>query len=41
MTNQLPIVGKSMMPMGYHYAHFGADSNRAVQEGNYAVNSAQ
>ena len=29
------------MPMGYHYAHFGADSNRAVQEGNYAVNSAQ
>ena len=31
----------NMMPMGYHYAHFGADSNRAVQEGNYAVNSAQ
>lgn len=31
----------NMMPMGYHYAHFGADSNKAVQEGNYAVNSAQ
>ena len=31
----------NMMPMGYHYAHFGVDSNRAVQEGNYAVNSAQ
>ena len=31
----------NMMPMGYHYAHFGADSNRAVQEGNYAVSSAQ
>lgn len=31
----------SMMTMAYHYAHFGADSNRAVQEGNYAVNSAQ
>lgn len=27
--------------MAYHYAHFGADSNRAVQEGNYAVNSAK
>ena len=31
----------NVVPMGYHYAHFGADSNRAVQEGNYAVNSAQ
>ena len=31
----------NMMPMGYHYTHFGSDSNRAVQEGNYAVNSAQ
>ncbi|WP_300123067.1 GH25 family lysozyme, partial [Lactobacillus sp.] len=31
----------NMMPMGYHYAHFGADSSKAVQEGNYAVNSAQ
>lgn len=31
----------NMMPMGYHYAHFGSDSNRAVQEGNYAVSSAQ
>src|SRR5699024_12362667 len=30
-----------MMTMGYHYTHFGSDSNRAVQEGNYAVNSAQ
>ena len=30
----------NMMPMGYHYAHFGADSNRAVQEGNYAVKPA-
>ena len=30
-----------MMPAGYHYAHFGADSNRAVQEGNYTVNSAK
>ena len=31
----------NMMTMGYHYTHFGSDSNRAVQEGNYAVNSAQ
>ncbi|WP_270253742.1 GH25 family lysozyme, partial [Lactobacillus johnsonii] len=31
----------NMMPMGYHYTHFGSDSNRAVQEGNYAVNSAK
>lgn len=30
-----------MMPAGYHYAHFGADRNRAVQEGNYTVNSAK
>ena len=29
------------MTMRYHYTHFGSDSNRAVQEGNYAVNSAQ
>ena len=31
----------NMMTMGYHYTHFGSNSNRAVQEGNYAVNSAQ
>ena len=31
----------NMLIMGYHYAHFGADSNRAVQEGNYTVNSAK
>ena len=31
----------NMLTMGYHYAHFGADSNRAVQEGNYTVNSAK
>lgn len=31
----------NMMTMGYHYAHFGADSNRAMQEGNYTVNSAK
>ena len=31
----------NMLIMGYHYAHFGADSNRAVQEGNYAVSSAK
>ena len=31
----------NMMTMGYHYTHFGSDSNRAVQEGKYAVNSAQ
>ena len=31
----------NMMTMGYHYTHFGSDSNRAFQEGNYAVNSAQ
>ncbi len=30
-----------MMAMGYHYTHFGSNSNQAVQEGNYAVNSAQ
>ena len=29
-----------MLTMGYHYARFGGDSNTAVQEGNYAVNSA-
>ncbi len=31
----------NMMAMGYHYTHFGSNSNQAVQEGNYAVNSAQ
>lgn len=31
----------NMLTMGYHYAHFGADTNRAVQEGNYTVNSAK
>ena len=31
----------NMLTMGYHYAHFGADSNRAVQEGNYTVQSAK
>ena len=31
----------NMMTMGYHYTHFGSNSNQAVQEGNYAVNSAQ
>ena len=31
----------NMLTMGYHYAHFGADTNRAVQEGNYAVSSAK
>ena len=31
----------NVVPMGYHYAHFGADSNRAVQEGNYAISSAK
>lgn len=31
----------NMLTMGYHYAHFGADTNRAVQESNYAVNSAK
>ena len=31
----------NMLTMGYHYAHFGADSNRAVQEGNYTVDSAK
>ena len=31
----------NMLTMGYHYAHFGADSNRAVQEGNYTVSSAK
>lgn len=29
-----------MLTMGYHYARFSGDSNTAVQEGNYAVNSA-
>lgn len=31
----------NMLTMGYHYAHFGADSNRAVQEGDYTVQSAK
>ena len=31
----------NVVPMGYHYAHFGADSNRAVQGGNYAISSAK
>ena len=31
----------NMLIMGYHYAHFGADSNRAAQEGNYTVQSAK
>ena len=31
----------NMMTIGYHYTHFGSNSNQAVQEGNYAVNSAQ
>lgn len=31
----------NVVPMGYHYAHFSADSNRAVQEGNYTVSSAK
>jgi GH25 family lysozyme M1 (1,4-beta-N-acetylmuramidase)/uncharacterized protein YciI len=31
----------NMMTMGYHYTHFGSNSNQAVQEGKYAVNSAQ
>ncbi|MGZ0155860.1 GH25 family lysozyme [Lactobacillus johnsonii] len=31
----------NIMTMGYHYTHFGSNSNQAVQEGNYAVNSAQ
>ena len=26
---------------GYHYAHFSADSNQAVKEGNYAVENAK
>ena len=30
----------NMLAMGYHYARFSGDSNTAVQEGNYAVNSA-
>lgn len=29
-----------MMVSGYHYAHFSANSDVAVQEGHYAVNSA-
>lgn len=41
-TNQASTAkANGMMTMAYHYAHFGADSNRAVQEGNYAVNSAK
>ena len=31
----------NMMTLGYHYTHFGDNSNQAVQEGNYAVNSAK
>ena len=31
----------SMLVMGYHYARFSGDSNTAVQEGHYAVNSAK
>lgn len=30
----------NMLVMGYHYARFSGDSNTAVQEGHYAVNSA-
>lgn len=30
----------NMLVMGYHYARFSGDSNMAVQEGHYAVNSA-
>lgn len=30
-----------MLTMGYHYARFSGDSNTAVQEGHYAVNSAK
>lgn len=31
----------SMMTMGYHYARFSGNSNMAVQEGNYTVNTAK
>lgn len=30
----------NMLAMGYHYARFSSDSNTAVKEGHYAVNSA-
>lgn len=30
-----------MMTMGYHYARFSGNSNMAVQEGNYTVNTAK
>ncbi|UWI43337.1 GH25 family lysozyme [Lactobacillus paragasseri] len=30
-----------MLPMAYHYGRFSRNSNVAVQEGNYAVNSAK
>ena len=30
----------NMLVMGYHYARFSGNSNTAVKEGNYAVNSA-
>lgn len=30
-----------MLPMAYHWARFSGNSNIAVQEGNYAVNSAK
>lgn len=31
----------NMLVMGYHYARFSGDSNTAVQEGHYTVNSAK
>jgi GH25 family lysozyme M1 (1,4-beta-N-acetylmuramidase) len=31
----------NMLTMGYHYGRFSSNSNVAVQEGNYAVNSAK
>ena len=31
----------NMLAMGYHYARFSGDSNMAVQEGHYTVNSAK
>ena len=31
----------NMLVMGYHYARFSGDSNMAVQEGHYTVNSAK
>ena len=31
----------NMLVMGYHYARFSGDSNMAVQEGHYSVNSAK